>query len=119
MSTDLFRFEFTSPLTRHQIEALKAVTGMRISDTHNPYKDTPGKGRVAGNVQIFLGRDKRENTWHISAFSPDVQGADLQAVAALRQRLRDVLPTIATAWKDASVDTAQRDIDVELHVRGS
>jgi hypothetical protein len=119
VSTDLFRFEFTSPLARPQIEALKAVAGMRISDTRNPYKDTPGKGRVAGNVQIFLGRDQRENAWHISAFSPDVQGADLQAIAALRQRLRDVLPTIATAWEDASVHTAQRDIDLELHVRGS
>lgn len=119
MSTDLLRFEFSSPLTRPQIEALKAATGMRISDTGNPYKDTPGKGRVAGNVQIFLGRDKRENTWHISAFSPEVRGADLQAVAVLRQRLRDVLPTIATEWKDASTDAARREIEVELHVRGT
>lgn len=104
MSTDLLRFEFASLLTRSHIEALKAATGMRISDTDNLYKDTPGKGRVAGNVYIFLGRDKQENTWHINAFSPDLRNADLPAVAALRQRLREVLPMIATEWKDLSTD---------------
>ena len=110
MSTALFRFKFTSPLTRPHVEALKAATGMRISDTGNPYKDTPGKGRVAGNVYIFLGRDERENRWHINAFSPDLRGADLKAITALRQKLREVLPAIATEWEDTSADATAEPI---------
>ncbi len=104
MTTDLLRFEFSSPLTRPHIEALKSATGMRIGDVGNPYKDTPGKGQVAGNVFIFMGRGKQENTWHISAFTHDLHGADLRAVGELRQRLRGVLPTIATEWRDVSAD---------------
>ncbi len=127
MSTDLFRFEFASPLTRPQIEVLKSATGMRIGDTRNPYKDTPGKGRVAGNVQMYLGRDQHDGEWHIIAFSPDMRGVDMDAVAALRQRLMDVLPTIATEWKDVNVvgDSEVMGIrnpgkvDVEFHARGA
>ena len=51
MATELLRFQFASPLTRPQIDKLKAVTGMRIGDVDNPSKDTPGQGRFGGNVE--------------------------------------------------------------------
>ncbi len=133
MVTDLLRFTFSSPLTRSQVDALAAATGMRIGDIDNPYKDTPGKGRFAGNVFIFLGRDKQDGQWYISAFSHDVAGADLPAVAAVRHRLRTLMNSIATEWEDHSADhvkasggsnrgeskdTAQPAIEVELNARG-
>lgn len=101
MATDLFRFDFSSSLTNAQIEELKSVTGMRIGDVDNPYKDTPGKGKFAGNVYIFLGREKQAGTWHISAFSHDLRDADLGAVDATRQRLRDLMPRIASVWRES------------------
>ncbi len=104
MVTNLLRFTFSSALTRSQVDALTAATGMRIGDVANPYKDTPGKGRFAGNVFIFLGRDKQDGQWHISAFSHDLAGADLPAVAMARRRLRVLLSSIATQWEDKSTD---------------
>ena len=104
MVTDLLRFTFSSPLTRSQVDALAAATGMRIGDIDNPYKDTPGKGRFAGNVFIFLGRDKQDGGWYISAFSHDLTGADLPAVAVVRHRLRILMNSIAAQWEDKSAD---------------
>ncbi len=133
MVTNLLRFTFSSPLNRSQVDALAAATGMRIGDVDNPYKDTPGKGRFAGNVFIFLGRDKQDDRWYISAFSHDVAGADLPAVATVHHRLRILMNSIATQWEDYSSDvvkesgssnrgegkgTAQPAIEVELNARG-
>jgi len=100
MATRLFYFTFTSPLLLPQIRQLKAVTGMRIGDVHNPYKDTPGNGWCAGNASLALGREEVQGEWHISAWSHDVAATDLSAVADVRDRLREVLPIIATEWEE-------------------
>jgi len=95
----LFNFDFESPLTIEQIRDLMRVTGMLISDVHNPYKDTPGKGWFAGNVSLNLEREQgREDAWFITAFTHDITQIDQTAVNDMRQRLRDFLPRIATSW---------------------
>ncbi len=100
MAARLFEFTFESPLQRSQILELKSVTGMRIGDTHNPYKDTPGNGSFAGNALLSLGRGPSDDTWYLRAFSHDVSSTDLSAVAALREHLRQLLPTIAVDWEE-------------------
>lgn len=98
MSAELFTVTFVSPLTRVQLEKLAGVTGMRIGDVDNPYKDTPGKGRITGSVSIFLGREQQEGRWHIRAVGPtsDLKDADVSAVADMLHRLEELLPRIAT-----------------------
>ncbi len=81
---------------------------MRIGDLGNPYKDTPGKGRFAGNVYIYLERGRQDGTWHISAFSHNVSGANLPDVAAMWQRLDRLLPDIATDVEDKSAKDVRR-----------
>ena len=73
---------------------------MRIGDVQNPYKDTPGNGRFAGNASLALGREDVQGEWHISAWSHDIAATDLSAVADVRDRLREVLPIIATEWEE-------------------
>ncbi len=96
----LFEFTFNSRLLIPQIRQLASTTGMRIGDVHNPYKDTPGKGSFAGNVSIFLAREEPDGSWAIRTYSDDLAGTDLSAVADLRRRLRQLLPTIATEWAE-------------------
>ena len=102
----LFTFTFTSRLLTPQIRQLASTTGMRIGDVHNPYKDTPGKGVFAGNVSIFLGREEPDGSWAIRAYSDDLAGTDLSAVADLRRCLRQLLPTIATEWAETYISPA-------------
>ncbi len=112
MATNLFEFEFASALTPPQLDEIRTVTGMDIGDIGDPYKDTPGKGRFAGNVFIFLGREQGEDAvepwWHIRAFTPDPSHADLETVYDRKQQLRDLMPRIA-----AEGGTAWREIDIE------
>jgi hypothetical protein len=98
MSAELFTVTFESPLTRLQLEELASATGMRIGDVDNPYKDTPGKGRSAGSVSLFLGREQQEGAWHIRAVGRalDLTDADMSAVADTLRRLEERLPKIAT-----------------------
>ena len=108
MAIDLFEFEFASALTPPQLDDIRTVTGMNIGDVGDVDKDTPAKGRFAGNVFIFLGREHKEGSnqpwWHIRAFTPDPSRADLEAVHARRQQLRELMLRIAaddgTAWRE-------------------
>jgi len=83
---------------------------MRIGDLANSYKDTPGKGRFAGNVYMYLERGRQDSTWHISAFSHDVEHADLAEVAAMWRRLDNLLAGIATDVEDKSAISSRRPI---------
>ncbi len=100
MDTSLFLFEFTSPLTVPQVEQLARATGMRIGDVGNPGKDTPGKGHFAGNANIDLIREEQEQCWYIRAYSRDLARTDLRAVRQMQERLRAVLPAVATQWRE-------------------
>jgi len=112
-------FEFASALTPPQVDELRAVTGMDIGDVGNAYKDTPGKGRFAGNVFIFLGRGQEggggpdQPWWHTRAFTPDPSRADLETVHARRRQLRALMPGIAaedgTAWREIAVEQTPHD----------
>jgi len=110
--TDLLQFDVASRFTRQQAEALHEATGMRIGDRANLYKDTLGKGRFAGNVYMYLERGRQDGTWHISAFSHNVNSASLPDVAAMWQRLDRLLPDIATDVEDKSaVEVRQLAVD--------
>lgn len=103
MAKSFFSFDFESPLTMEQVRDLMRVTGMLISDVHNPYKDTPGKGWFAGNVSLNLEREQgREDAWFITAFTHDVAQTNPVEVDDMRLRLRDLLPRIATNWTEKS-----------------
>ena len=100
MDTSLFLFEFTSPLTQPQVKQLVDVTGMHIGDIRNPAKDTPGKGHFAGNVNIDLVREEREDRWYIRAYSRDLSMTDVTLVQEMQERLRALLPVIAAEWRE-------------------
>src|SRR5271166_2069904 len=73
---------------------------MRIGDTGNPAKDTPGKGHFAGNVNIDLLREEQEGRWYIRAYSRDLSMTDVTTVQEMQERLRALLPVIATEWQE-------------------
>lgn len=107
-ATTLFRFEFTSPLTRDQIRMLKDATGMMIGDIRNPYKDMPGSGYIGGRegASIILERKPgQEGSWILESFTHHGDKVDHEAVATLARRLRELLPLIATAWQDVDLTT--------------
>jgi hypothetical protein len=100
MDTSLFLFEFTSPLTRPQVEQLARATGMRIGDVGNPAKDTPGRGQFAGNANIDLIREEQAQRWYIRAYSRDLSRTDLAAIQHMQEHLRAILPVIASEWHE-------------------
>ena len=120
----LFEFKFNSRLLIPQLRQLASATGMRIGDVHNPYKDTPGKGSFAGNVSIFLAREEPDGSWAIRTYSDDPAGIDLSAVADVRCRLKQLLPTIATEWAEtytspSLLETRARDQEAQQEVNVS
>jgi hypothetical protein len=97
----LFAFRFTADLDGHHVRLLREATGMRIGDTEDLSKDTPGKGRIAPGVNIHLWRPRDEpNGWQLDATTREEE-YDAEAVLACRRRLLQVLPQIAERWEDA------------------
>ena len=78
----------------------------------NPQRDTPGKGLIAGNVFLFLVRGDQPGSWSLRAFSADPAATDRQALVVYQRRLRELMPSIATTWRE--IDTA----DVRLAAAG-
>jgi hypothetical protein len=101
-AVDLFRFDFESPMLMPEIKKLKETTGMMIKDPDNPYRDSPGHGAIGDTVDLFLSRGEAEGKWIIEAFTHDPD-YDREAVEAARDRIREVLPSIATSWTEANL----------------
>jgi hypothetical protein len=101
MSTKtLFDFRFTADLDGHHVRLLRDATGLRIGDTDDLSKDTPGKGQIVPGVNLHLWRPGDEpNDWQLDATTRE-DAYDLEAVTACRQRLLKVLPQIAQSWEE-------------------
>lgn len=100
LARTLFDFRFKADLGAHRIGRLREATGMRISDSANLWKDTPGKGTITPGVRIFLVRpDGEPDDWQIEAFTHE-DDYDAQAVEACRRRLRELLPEISETWEE-------------------
>ena len=95
MAVDLFVWRFSSSLAFPVAHELHLLTGMRIGDLGNPYRDTPGSGQTAGTVYLTLGRGEQPEEWYCSAFTHDLSGADLTAVALLHAQMRTLLTALA------------------------
>jgi len=94
MLKELFEYRFVTALSFPLAHELHLLTGMLIGDLGNPSKDTPGSGQFAGNVHLTLERGEEREEWYLSAFTHDLAGADLPAVALLRAQLRLVLTAL-------------------------
>jgi hypothetical protein len=97
-ATVLFRFDLESPMLRSQQEKLKEVTNMRIKDADNPWRDTPGHGEIGPDVSLYLTR-MGEGKWMLDATTHEADW-DREAVEATRRRLREVMPEVATTWRE-------------------
>ena len=98
----LFDFRFTADLDGYHVGLLREATGMRIGDTDDLSKDTPGKGQIALGVNIHLWRPSSEpNDWQLDATTGEGD-YDTAAVAACRERLLKLLPQIAQTWEEKS-----------------
>jgi len=94
MLAELFEYRFASSLGFPVTRELHLLTGMLIGDTSSPYKDTPGSGRVAGTANLTLERGEERDEWYLSAFTHDLPGADLPALALLYAQLRILLTSL-------------------------
>jgi hypothetical protein len=100
--TTLFDFHFTADLDAYHVRLLREATGLRIGDTDDLSKDTPGKGRLAPGVNLHLWRPGDEpDDWRLDATTRQ-DTYDVAAVTACRDRLREVLPRIARRWEEKS-----------------
>jgi hypothetical protein len=98
----LFGFRFTADLDGYHVRLLREATGMRIGDTDDLSKDTPGKGQIALGVNIHLWRPSNEpNDWQIEATTRE-DDYDFAAVTACRDRLLQLLPQIAQRWEETN-----------------
>jgi hypothetical protein len=96
----LFDFHFTADLDGYHTRLLSEATGMRIGDTDDLSKDTPGKGQIAPGVNIHLWRPGNEpNDWQLDATTREAD-YDSAAVTACRERLLQVLPQISQTWEE-------------------
>ncbi|MEV0665427.1 hypothetical protein ACIBI3_33520 [Actinomadura luteofluorescens] len=96
----VFAFRFIADLDGHYVRLLRDATNMRIGDVENPWKDTPGRGKIVPEVNIHLWRPSAEpNDWQIDATTRQ-RDYDDTAVEACRQRLTDLLPKISLTWEE-------------------
>jgi hypothetical protein len=97
---DLFHFDFAVVLTFTVADRLRLLTGMRIGDLDNPYKDTPGRGEFAGDAQLFLGRGERADTWSLDAFTDNMVGVESNDVERMRAVIIAFLDDVAIQWSE-------------------
>jgi hypothetical protein len=97
----LFRFDFESRMLMPEVKRLTEATGMIIKDPDNSYRDSPGHGSIGDNVDLYLRRGDVEGKWIIQARTHDPD-YDRRAVEACRDRVREVLPLVATSWSEAT-----------------
>jgi hypothetical protein len=96
----LFDFHFTADLDGYHTRLLREATGLRIGDTDDLSKDTPGKGQLAPGVNLHLWRPSDEpNDWQLDATTRE-DDYDIAAVTACRDRLLQVLPQITQRWEE-------------------
>jgi hypothetical protein len=109
-AADLFQFQLDlrAGLTRRDVEELERISGMRIGDLSDPYKDTPGKGQLGDDAFMFLvrGNPGDDFSWRIWAFSHDLARIDAPAIQARERALREFLPKIAMRWRESISTTA-------------
>lgn len=106
MATKLLLIRFFAALTQARRRELKLLTGMRIGDTDNPYKDTPGSGTLAGVATVLLSRGERPEEWYITAFTHAPAEVDLQPLERFRQRLAIALPKLADRYEEVHISPA-------------
>lgn len=110
----VFAFRFTADLDGYYVRLLKEVTGMRIADVDNLWKDTPGQGEIVPEVNMHLWRPSGEaNDWQIDATTRKAD-YDVAAVEACRQRLVDLLPQISQAWEETTRGNATGSADAQV-----
>ena len=111
-ATRLFEFHFKAPLDDDRQIVLEEALGARIR--FSDYGNSPVDGYIGERrrASVFLdewgGEDRDPDLWIVGASTHYPDDYDREAVDAVAQRIRQLLPEIADWWEEVPREAIRR-----------